>query len=638
MSRPGRRGAAVAAVAAGVVGCVALGGCVSLPTTGSLPRLGQVPSSPGPAQNDVVLTPIPPGSQWQPRQIVSGFLAATGATWTGRPSSLSVARDYLTSAYAKSWHPSPAATVIDSDSSLTPIQISPRVTGGQTLEHVTVTSQHLETLVSANAAEAGSIEVSSLPKPYTFDFKLVLVDDRWRIAGISGPPGMHGDTILLLTKTDFQRDYQPRNLYFPAISTPHTLVPFPVYVPDQGGSSTGVEQLVDGLTRLPPPQSNWLYRSVTTAFPPGTKVSTQVPPNSNEAIVELSGSASAAGPAALAQMKAQLIWTLPNSPYAAGTGIDAVSLQVGHGLPTLLLPSTYTSWVPGAGNSQLYFQTADRAGQPELDSVPAPPNEPSTRGKTAPSYSTQVPSGGLGSGPLTAVAVSPPSRVRPDSTTTFAGCRGTTVYVAPLLLGGDLTTQTLPASCTSLSWDDQGYLWVTARSDVFRITVTDTGLDFAIVTIPAPSLAQDSFTSLRVASDGVRVAMIARDKAGASVIVTSISEPRNSSLVYLGRNQQYVTVGSGLTDPISVSWWDPDHLLVLNKQRTGSELYEVPLNGGQPTRVPTPARTVSVAANGSDIAVSVTRSARLQPEVRVSTDFGGVWDRLPGARDPAYPG
>jgi hypothetical protein len=643
-----RRGVLLTA-AAGLAASVALSGCVNLPTSGVLPQVNELPSSTGGSQSGVVVTPIPPAAQWQPKQIVSGFLAASGAE-AANPSRLNVAREYLTSAYAHAWNPSPAATVVDDTPKLTSIQISSHVTGGQVSDQVTLTSEHLESMVSANANEAGSILASSQPRPYYFDFSLVQQDGRWRIAGITGP-GVFANSVLLLTNSDFQRDYEPRNLYFPAVSAPHTLVPFPVYVPDQGGS-LGVEQLVDGLTSLPPPSSNWLYRSVTTAFPSGTRltssiarshkgkdwsaISVQVPPHTNQAVISLSGAAANVRPAVLEEMKAQLVWTLTYSPYSAGSGIGSVAIQIG-GKSTQLYPSSFDSWVPAPASGPVYFQTLTAANQPEIDSVGAHLT-PKPHRKSVP-YTTVVLPNGLGRGPLAAVAVSPPSPDRPGGAPTFAGCRQKTVYVEPLYLQGDLTTQTLPSYCTSLSWDDSGNLWVAAGSNVFRINETSRGLAVVLVTIPASQLAQDTFTSLRVAADGVRVAMIAHDRSSASVIVTSISQQRGSSLVYLARTQQVVTVGSNLAQPVALSWWDSDHLLVLNRVGTRSQLYDVPLNGGTPTRIPTPRGTISVSANGSSLAVGATGSQGLnEPAVRVSRDLGAVWHVLRGASTPSYSG
>src|SRR4029077_6832088 len=91
----------------------------------------------------------------------------------------------------------------------------------------------------------------------------------------------------------------------------------------------------------------------------------------------------------------------------------------------------------------------------------------------------------LGRGPLTTIAISPAPF---GGANTFAGCRGRRVYVAPLLVNSDLQKGTLPANCTSMTWDDQGDLWVAAGTDVFVVKETITGLQVIPVTIPAPQI------------------------------------------------------------------------------------------------------------------------------------------------------
>jgi hypothetical protein len=626
-----RRAAAAASALAGVL---LIAGCVNLPTEGQANNSGHLPDSAAGTAQQVQLVPLPPGTGWQPGQIVRGFLAATGATWTGQPSSLGVARQYLTASFAKKWHPTPAATVIDTSPQVVPTSISPKVTGGQAVAQVAVTSQHLESLVAANAREAGSIAVSSLHKPYVFDFDLVQVDAKWRIASVTGPGSVDDDTLLLLENSDFLRDYQPRNLYFPAVSSPGTLVPFPVYIPDQSGS-LGVKPLVEGLTSPPPPGSNWLYRSVMTAFPADTTVRAQVQPHNNSVTVDLGGKASRAGPARLTQMEAQLFWTLTSSPYSGGSGIQSVVLQIGIKSYTLL-PSKFASWVPSQQPGALYFQAIGAQDVPQFEMTSADGATPS-RKKGSVGYPTQIQPAKLGTGSLTAVAVSPPSRANPQAAPLFAGCRGKWIYVAQLGPGSQVTSEQISANCTSLSWDDNGYLWVTAPSDVFRVSVTASGLQVVTIAIAAPLLPTDTFTSVKVAPDGVRVAMIiAHGRRSASVVVTSVSQ-KSSSLIYLAQNQHFLTVGPELADPVALCWWGPDHLLVLDRQDNGTELYEVPLNGGVSTPLPnSPPNAISVTGDGVNLAVDTEGASG--PVVKVSRDLGAIWRRIAGASTPAYPG
>ncbi len=629
-----RRSRSLVIVLLGAISCLILAGCVNLPTSGAVREVNRLPNANAPADEGVQLTPVQPGAQWLPKQIVSGFLAATGAAWTGKPRSLSVARKYLTGYYAEKWRPSVAATVIDTNPKVTEMQISSHVTGGQAATQVTVTSQHLETLVSANATEAGSIKTAIPAKPYQFTFAMTQVNGEWRIKGISDASGRANDTLLLLTDSDFVRDYQPRNLYFPAVTAPNTLVPYPVYIPDQAGL-LGLQQLVSGLESLPPPSADWLYRSVTTAFPAGSdSKNVQVQVHGNQAVVTLTGQAAKLSPRELAQLKAQLVWTLTYSPYAS-TGIGSVELQVnGRTWPNQLL-SHYAGWVPAGARGPLYVQLPGPGGSPAIAAVKSI-TPPKPHGK--PQFADQTLPAGLGTGPFSTIAISPPSSNQHFNITTFAGCRGKTVYVAPLVGESNLIPpQSLAAACTSLSWDSRGNLWIAAGSDIFVANETPQGLELHLETFYPPP-ANATYTSLRVAPDGVRVALIVHEKGSTKVDVAAVSKKsKNKYLRYLAQTGQLLTVGPDLTDPIALCWWDADHLLVLDKHDNRAQLYEVPLNGGKSTEVATPDGAESIASNGSIIAVG-TVGPTGQFSVKVARSIGGEWHRLAGASLPVYPG
>jgi Lipoprotein LpqB beta-propeller domain len=615
-------------VLAGALTTVALAGCVNLPTGGPVPKIDRLSNTNGPADEGVQVSPIGPGAQWPPQEIVSDFLAASGAAWTGKDDSLSVAREYLTRSFAARWHPSVAATVIDNNPAV-PAPPIPRVTGGQVAQ-VTLTSQHLETLVSANSTEAGSIQTATYPGPYTFTFNMVQVAGQWRISGIRDADGTPRPKILLLTNSDFLRDYQPRNLYFPANANPGTLVPYPVYIPDQAGL-LGLRQLVSGLTSLPQPKSDWLFGAVSTAFPTGSNSrNTQVDVHGNQAVVTLTGAAARLGPRRLQQLKAQLFWTLTYSPYGP-TGIGSVELDISGHKAQELPPKKYLTAVPPHAMGSLYVQLPGEDGTPELavvNSIKAPP-----RGKSQ--LTPQTLPGGLGTGPFNAMAVSPTLTIDGYKQVTFAGCRGKTIYVAPLTGFVNLIPpKQLVTNCTSMSWDQLGELWVTAGSNVDVIHETDQGLSILPVTIYLPT--SDTFSSLRIAPDGVRAAMIVHAKSGPSIEVAAISK-KSPALVLLAQSRQWLTVGPDLTSPIALCWLDPDHLLVLDRHDGRSQLFDVPLNGAKSTEVATPPGAVSVASNGSIIAVGTVGPSG-QSDVKVARTIGSEWHRLAGASSPVYPG
>jgi hypothetical protein len=467
---------------------------------------------------------------------------------------------------------------------------------------------------------------------------------KWRISGIDGLGRDQKKRFLIISSADFLRDYQPRNVYFPVNPTTNSLVPYPVYIPDRPGNQS-ITTLVKSMLS-PPSSSNWLYRAVSTGFPPGTKV-TSVQVHGNEALITLGGTAASADYQALQQMEAQLVTTLTYSPYSpyspdnSNTGILEVHLQIKNS-STTLHPTGFGSWVPPGTTGDLFYQSVSPSGQPQVFTVKEADVGLSRRDAIAGRSPVPLPAG-LGSGPLTAIAAS--GGVMPP---TIAGCRGKEVYVVPLI-GNAPLVQLLPGDdCSSLSWDDQGRLWVAAGSDLFVLTETlssHTGLQITPVTVPAPQISSTAtFTSLKVAPDGVRVALIVHDKSGSMVYVTSttVVGKQPNQVIYLGQSSLQA-VGPDLVNPVDLTWWGPDHLLVLDRRNGATQLYEVPLSGGQSSRVPAPPDVTSVTGNGSVVLVGTktTQGGSTQEAIESSSGNGnldGIWHRVASGSLPAYPG
>jgi len=624
MSWRGRApGLACTAISA-LLAALGLGGCVTLPTSGQISNAARLGSSTGGQQvQGVQLVPVPPGDGWSPSDIVRGFLAASGASWSGSKDSLSIAYDYLASSYRKYWRPTWSATVIDAVPAVTEIRSPLRVNSGPRTTIVRLTTQHVERL---KAVKYGAVSAVVSSRRHEFDFTLTQVGGQWRIDGMPS-----GGNILLLTAPDFIRDYQPRDRYFfPAGAAGNVLVPDPVYIPQQAGVA-GVRGLVSSLL-TDPPASSWLYQAAATAFPSGTKlIGVQVPGGVN-AVVDLGGTALRASPAIRQRMLAQLFFTLTTAPYgtSSGTQVRSVTLQLSH--PLSLQPGSDKGWLRGGPRSppRLYLPGLGATGAPELNVLRA--------GATTPAPVPLSP--GLGHGPFTAIAVSPASQLvqgRPG-VPVLAGCRGKTVYLLPLTPGARPLSRTVPSRCTSLSWDYNGNLWVAAGTAAFALhadpgTGQVSGLsdvfNVAGTSLPASAIIQ----AIRVAPDGVRVAMIVHDKAGNQIVVGSA---RLTPAVSFANSGVLVTVGSDITGPIDLSWWDPDHLLVLARPgHRGLELDEAPLNGGPAatlyTQLPVgitaltaswPYPQVVLGTQGSAVKIAPNGSFRL--EIR-----SGV---------PAYPG
>ena len=134
---------------------------------------------------------------------------------------------------------------------------------------------------------------------------------------------------------------------------------------------------------------------------------------------------------------------------------------------------------------------------------------------------------------------------------------------------------------------------------------------------------------LRVAPDGVRVAMIVRGPDGSHVMVGAIT--RSGSAASIGSPVQ---VGAKVAHPGGVSWYDADNLAVLVGAGTAAaQIHKVPVNGGQPTELAPDANAISLTVGGGQIVVG-NSSGRMATFV-VSTDS---WRPLPLWPGPGLPG
>ncbi len=228
---------------------------------------------------------------------------------------------------------------------------------------------------------------------------------------------------------------------------------------------------------------------------------------------------------------------------------------------------------------------------------------------------------GTGLVPMTSIAVSPPDE------RFIAGISpgGRVVRFGSLARGATLRSWRPGGKSTSLSWDSHGDLWVATTHGVWLRPpggkppiAVDIGL-----------LPGDRISALRVAPDGVRIAVIVRGKSPPQVQIGAITRGKNAASI-----GQLVPIGQRIRDPTALSWYDADYLMVLDSPGgAGAALQRVPVNGGQPTLVLPERRIVSLATAGSHI-VAGLRGGQI-------VTFGGLaggWGPLVAGEDPAYPG
>jgi WD40 repeat protein len=613
-------------LAVALVGITLAAGCADVPTSGLL----QHTALPGPGGAEqgtdccgVVM--IPPTRGWSPSQIVQNFLLA-GADFSDHHA---IAREYLTRAASRSWQPGPgpAVTVIEQPPTNPPIR---QPLGSRDSAVVDISALELGKVTTSGQyipAEGGHAQLNQ-------EFTLQKVNHQWRIATLPSGGINQVSSELLLTKDLFHLAYQPRDLYYlDPTGKDENLVPDPVFVPID--SSDPAADLVRALLGSP---QGWLRGAVLSAFPPAVTLvrhhPVQILPGSKTAVVGLSVPKSATSPASVAQMASQLVWTLTSSSSGSAS-IQAVKLVVnGH----VWTPPGATSAVQSRSNypqpaleppgpEDLYFLGSNHAARvfsAQQSSISAVPGQAGT---------AQI--------PLTSIAVSPDQRYLAG---TGEAAGAATLYTSSLSAAAKphasvsartLQTRMSGATITSLSWDRHDNLWVAGSSGgkprVWKLSASGERVS---VGLPSNILG---VTALRVAPDGVRVALIASVKpsSGAApdteVLLSAIEGPSEQQVMLSSAEQ----IGADLTQPSALSWYDADHLLVVNQASYGPQLEEVPVDGDRSSYQGIEPEMASIAAAGPNNGLFVgLRTGRLAK----SLGLGELWNQFVPGRAVIYPG
>ena len=545
-----------------------LAGCVSIPSGGLVQSYTVTQGPSGQSQPFMQRIPQPPQDNWSPTQVVQGFITASGSLGAGQ----TIAREYLTPQFSKCWDPGWSATVYSKGPAFQVVPIpksspagcpkSDTKEKGQKETAVLVTGE-----VQATVQTSGSYAVPSAKateRPQIFEL-VKAVGGPWRIN--------QAPQRLLLTSYIFSIDYQQRNLYFfdPGL---RVLVPDPVYVPLQDTAADLMQGLVNDLGS---PPKDWLFGATSTAFPDGTKVG-DVTLDGGTAMVNLD----VAGKVPVQtwqQVSSQLWWTLQGS-----SAVQQVELVV-NGKP----------WIP-PGNQQSPVQS-----QPQYSPPPPAPTGVFYYLDGAGNLMQQV---GIQGKPsliarigkeYTQIAVSP----------TVEGSSGAR-YLAALqggpqgggalytgLIGGKLKLVKRGTGYTSMSWAPNGYLWTTSGDQVFMlrgdVSAGQAAQPVAVnvensfgASVPA------TFTALRVAPDGVRVAIIVNGSVLDFGAITEQPTNHANQLITKIVLSQSSVASPGNTNFSAVSWYGPDNVITLGTP--GPVLTEYPVNGGASTVIPPPAQ------------------------------------------------
>jgi hypothetical protein len=622
-----------------------------MPNSGSPGTFSATPQDTTPDSDFIGAIPAGPEASWTPTQVVEGFLNASASY----PVYSAVAREYLASAASKTWDPGWSVQVVDQ------VRVPRQAIMGRAGRQATVdVTGRVRASFNGTGQYVGAQQSNGPGQGAYWPFQLVKVDRHWLI---TNPP-----KFRMLTEPEFARVYKPQDLYF-FDSTGQVLVPDAVFVPTGTSPASLVSNLVEAL--LNPPQSGWLKSEVNpispavTELPNTTKVNVAV--DGTTATVNLTGAAVAGTSATTReQISAQLVWTLTGQ-QSGPPNIQAVQLEI-NGKPwtpaappcpggqspspaqKLAMYSCKNPYPPA--NSQAFYYvnngqawsrcasesqvTTGSIGMvlPVFSRTSAATLSQSCKSSVLASSPAVPPAQPRGLPQLSMIAVSPDSKYA-------AGVSPGGNVVDLWTAGGTKPASTLPASgVTAIGWDRRDYLWITQGDSTSVVSQVGNGKAVEI----ANSFG-DKISGLSIAPDGVRVAAIVQTGNGNSPELQlaaidsgappSASGQLTSPLAHTSIGPA-VQLGPNVTNPIALTWYDADDLLVLNRTANGTMLWEVPVDGQPATQLPgVLPGAVSITANSAqNVLVVGLKGGYMQ----VSASLDGPWQPL-GSRgqNPAFP-
>ena len=626
-------------------------GCVGMPNNGSPGTFGATPQDT--TQNFDFIGALPKGPQpgWNPNEIVAGFLNASASY----PTYASIAREYLVGKGSNIWDPGWSVQVVD--------QVAPApadIEAGDRRATVDVSGQ-----VRASFNGTGQFVAAQAPQnggspDANQEFHLVKVNGEWRI---TNPGLIHG---RMLNESDFASVYKPQDLYFFDPGS-QVLVPDSVFVPAGTSPTSLVSNLVGAL--LKDPQTAWLKSGGTstpptiTAFPSVTNLGANVyvTVEGTTVTVNLTGAAASASTPVLQNISAQLVWTLTGQQQNP-PNIQAVQLEL-NGHPWVprsapcgggLSPGSAQKQAmydcfnpyPAGASANFYYVNNGQAW-----SRCAPENQVTQGliGPVAPVFgrtgAVQL-SQSCGRSVQAQSAASPPAQPRSQPALSMVAVSADGSYVAGVAGG---TTQvwkpgsaqpsnSLPTSdVTAIGWDRTDYLWVAENDTTWMVAPASTGSSHP----PIANSFDAKIVGLSVAPDGVRVAAITQSAAGPALELAAIDRalPSPGQVVNPWSRTSIgppVRLGPNLTNPIALTWYDADDLLVLDRTASGSTLWEVPVDGQPATQyLGVPANAISITADSTQNALVVGLSPGT---MAVSASLEGPWQQLrSNGQNPAFP-
>ncbi|AXK36273.1 hypothetical protein DVA86_30490 [Streptomyces armeniacus] len=608
--RADRRWAAVVALLA--AGAVLLSGCASMPGDGKVSRVDSSQRAEG--ESRVRVFGVSPQKDESPQEIVRGFLEAT----TSDEPWFSTAKEYLTKETAKAWDPFASTTVVTGGPSANAAREDPGDENGYTVEIAGTRTALVDGRHAYDPAKGA----------YNARFHLTKLKDGWRIDQL--PDG------LVLGESDFERIYRSVDVYYYAqlgsdarsvSGGKDVLVSDPVYLRGRIDPVTEtVEALIEGPT-------TWLDPVVDSAFPAGARLAGRGKQrlsldDAGALKVRLNAKGADVGRGQCVRMAAQLFHSVQSQASTKVSGVELANPQgdTRCDLSREGAESFEPGRLDGRAAEQYFIDSKHRVAS-----------------LTGASEKGKVVEGPLGSGEVEmgSVAVS-----RDERQGAAVSLDGRSLYAASLAGGGDLESPVLLSGAkkeqdrlTAPSWDGLGDLWVADRDPENPRLLRLRGGKEKPEEIDVPGLGKDErIESLRVSSDGVRIAMRVREADGRSSLQLGRVERGGS------REEPEVTVAAlrpvapQLEDVVAASWSGDSELVVVGRESQSVQQLQYVGTDGSTTNQPTlpGINDVTGVAAAEDeakplLAESEYGIVRLPPDAN--------WRTLPDpGTAPVYPG
>jgi two-component system sensor histidine kinase MtrB len=474
-----------------------------------------------------------------PSEIVSGFLEAT----TSDEAKYATAKLYMTKDQAKRWKPESGITILAGG----PAQVQEPGANADGKDgdstQITLTGSKVATVDGRHAyrAEDGT---------FSTGIRLTKEKGEWRIAGV-------GDG-LVLSEADFRRIYRSVDTFYFAsgpgpqsgTGTRNALVADPIYLRKRiNPLSTTVNALLAGPT-------DWLDPVVVSAFPTGITAVKVDLDDSQRVTVKLSKSPGGDS-ARCERMAAQLIQTVQGTSSAP---VPSVALQGPSGRTLCSLQrEDARGYAPdklvGDSREQYFIDAAHH-----LVSLSGDDTQPIAV------------AGPLGAG---AFKVSSAAVRRDEQYAAALSEDNADLYVAGLSADAQLGAVVLHSRAvdpknrlTTPSWDGYGDLWIADRDpDRTRLLMLRDGAGTP-VEVAVPELGDGRIESLRVAADGVRIAMLVREDDHTTLRLGRIERTGTADDPQI-TVAELRNVAPQFEDVIAASWAGFSRLVVVGREAGG---------------------------------------------------------------------